>query len=221
MHVIIVGSGKTAYFLARQFASKGYETTIVCPDATEADRLSRQLKATVLQGDGSTPIILEAAGARRAAVVVSLLPADEDNLITCQIAGAMFGVKRTVALINDPANEMVFKQFGITAAVSAAQILAQMIEQQTGFEEILNLTPLSQGRISLSEILLTSDSPAIGQTLRSLRLPHDTLITAVVRGDEIIVPHGDTRLALYDRVLLLTLPANHSKAIYTLVGEES
>lgn len=221
MQVIILGGGKTAYFLAKQFASKGYETAVVCQDAAEAKRLSRQLKATILQGDGSTPAMLEEAGARRAGVVVSLLPADEDSLIACQIARAMFGVNRTVALINDPANEPVFKQFGVTAAVSAAQILAQIIEQQTGFENILNLTPLSQGRISLTEILLTSDAPAIGQTLRSLGLPRDTLVAAVVRGDEIIVPRGDTRLALYDRVLLLTLPANHSTAIYTLVGEES
>jgi len=64
-------------------------------------------------GDGSEPAVLEEAGARQADVLISLAPYDPDNLVACQIAQKLFGVPRTLALVNDPDNEAVFQQLGI------------------------------------------------------------------------------------------------------------
>ncbi|MGF1489923.1 MAG: NAD-binding protein [Prochloraceae cyanobacterium] len=85
MNVILIGGGKLAYFLAKQFASKGYNLTIVDENNAEATILSRNIKATVICGAGSDPKILEQAGAYQADIVVSLCACDEDNLIACQI----------------------------------------------------------------------------------------------------------------------------------------
>jgi trk system potassium uptake protein TrkA len=65
MRVIFVGEGKILYFLARQFASKGHTVTIVNSDQGEAGALSRRIKATVMQGDGSDPGVLEKNWASR------------------------------------------------------------------------------------------------------------------------------------------------------------
>lgn len=66
MKLILIGSGKLAYFLTRQFASKGYELTLICSDREDALNLSRQFKATVILGDGSDPAVLQDAEAYRA-----------------------------------------------------------------------------------------------------------------------------------------------------------
>ncbi|MGB3615851.1 MAG: hypothetical protein WBA10_18790, partial [Elainellaceae cyanobacterium] len=63
MRVILIGEAKLAYFLGRQFASKGYQITIITPGQDDATSLSRKLKATVLVGDGSDPALLDAANA--------------------------------------------------------------------------------------------------------------------------------------------------------------
>ncbi|MCB0035498.1 MAG: NAD-binding protein [Anaerolineales bacterium] len=219
MYVILIGGGKTTYFLAQQFASKGYETAIICPDAAEARWLSRHCKSMVLVGNGSKSALLEDAGARQASAVVALLPADQDNLIACQLATRKFGVPRTIALIQDPANEEIFTRLGVSVAVSAARILTQLIEEQVGFEEIINLMPLSEGRLTLTEVVLTEKAPAIGQTLHQLQFPPQTLVAAVLRGEEVIIPRGDTHLELYDRLLVLTLPSNQAAALTILLGE--
>lgn len=220
MNVIIVGGVKTAYFLARQFMSKGYSVTLIDRDPEECRVLSRQLqKPVVISGDGSDPTVQEAAGARQADALLALTPYDQDNLIACQIAKQMYGVPRAVALINDPDNEPVFRQLGINVTFNATRILAMLIEEQTDWEDIANLIPVGEGRIQIVEVTLHEDSPALGQTLQSLPLPEGALIAGILRGEEVIVPKGASRLQLDDRVVLISQSAIFAKALRTLTGK--
>lgn len=220
MRVIVVGGGKLALFLARDFAGKGYHVTIVNPDGAEATALARRLKATVLQGDGSDPSVLDEAGARRADAVIALTANDEDNLAVCQIARRMFQVPRTVALVNDPENEEVFRQMGVSVAFSATQIIARILEERAGFEEITSLIPVAEGRITISEVFLRPDAPAAGKALQELRLPEGALIGGIVREGQAIVPRGGTILQGGDRLILIAQPEDYDRVLRLLTGEE-
>lgn len=220
MRVILIGGGKTIYFLARQFISKGYHVTLINREADEAANLSRQIKAVVVLGDGSDPVILEEAGARRADVVLALTGHDEDNLVACQLARQMYGVPRTVALVNDPENEAVFRQLGVTVAFSATRIIATLIEEQTGFEEIANLFPVAEGKITVSEVTVDADAPALGKSLQGLNLPEGVLVAGILRNGEAIVPRGTSRIELDDRLILVGQPENYGAALRALVGGE-
>lgn len=221
MRMLIIGGGKTVYFLAKQFASRGYYTSIITRNEHEAREFSRQLEAQVIHGDGSIPAILEDAGARRSNVVLALTPRDEDNLIACQLAQRMFGVPQTVALVNDPENESIFQQLGVTTAFSATRIIALLIEEQTGFEEVVNLLPAAGGRVHVTEVSLPDDAPAIGKQLQELPLPENSLIATVIRGDDVIIPGGKTRLEASDRVIVITEPATYGIVLRELAGDEA
>lgn len=219
MRVIIVGQDKPVYFLARQFSDKGYDIHIITPDRVAARDFSRQLKATVLVGDGTEMAMQEEAGARNADVLVALMEQDEDNLITCQVGQRVFGIPRTIALIHDPANEAIFKQLGISATVSVVQIITLMVEEQVGFEEVTNLVTLARGRITISELVLTPDAPVINQTLSAVDLPASSLVATVVRDDEVIIPSGTTRFLSYDRLILITQPDSYDEVMRKLTGK--
>jgi trk system potassium uptake protein len=220
MRVILIGGGKTTYFLARQFAGKGYQITIINQNPDDAQKLARELKATVLLGNGCDPWMQAEAQARRTEILVALLPHDEDNLIACQIASKMFGVPRTIALIHDPENEAVFRELGVSVAISSAQIIARIIEEEAGFEDIINLMPLAHGRLNVTEITLSSSSPALGKSLQELALPENSLVASIIRGDEVIIPRGSSRLMRYDHLLLITEPENHGEVIRHLTGDK-
>ncbi len=223
MRILLVGGRETietVYFLARDFAERGDRVTIVNPDPGEAQMLSRRVKATVILGDGSDPRTLEEAGARRADVVISLLPADSDNLITCQVAARLYGVPRTIALINDPDNEAIFRQLGITEIFNSTRVLGSLIEGQTLYDEITHLFPADEGRRYVTEIVLDRASPGSGRMLADLGLPRESVVACVIRDDEILVPAGDFPLQAADRLILVTLPELHEQAIHALVGEE-
>ncbi|MDJ0737747.1 MAG: TrkA family potassium uptake protein [Nostocaceae cyanobacterium] len=220
MKVILIGGGKLAYFLAKDFLNKGYQLTIINQDPTEARNLSRQLKATVILGDGTNLQKLQEAGAYQANIVLSVTHHDQDNLVACQIAQKCFGVARTIALVNDPDYQEVFLKLGVTVAFSATQILATLIEQQADFDEIKSLIPIAEGQLNITELILPEDSPAVGQRLADLALPEASLIASIIRQGKVIVPRGWSHLQAADRLILISQPQDYEQVLKILTGEE-
>jgi trk system potassium uptake protein TrkA len=224
MRVILLGGGETIetiYFLARLFVRRGYDVTIVDPYPAEAEMLSRRVKATVLLGDGSDPVVLEEAGARKADLLLSLTPYDPDNLVACQIAQKLYGVPRTLALVNDPENEDVFCQLGITEVFSSTKVIGSLIEGRTVFDEITQLFPADEGRLYVTEVVLGREAPVIGKAIQELDLPADSLIAAIIRNGQVVVPGGQDRLLVADRLIAIGLPEYHEHLLTALAGAEA
>jgi trk system potassium uptake protein TrkA len=218
MKVLIVGSGKTLYFLCRNFVSKGYEVVIINRDRQECVKLARQLSALIICGDGSDATILKEAGAMGADALLAITPNDQDNLVICQLASMQFGVPRAIALANDPDNAGIFEKLGVTA-FSTTHIVSSLIEQRASLEQITNLLPVGEGRVNVTEILLDADSPVAGKRLQDIVLPQNALVAVVIRGQEPIVPRGANQLLAGDRVVLITLPENHGPVLKAFTGE--
>jgi len=216
-NVLLAGSGKSIYFLALNFISKGYHVTLVDPDREECTQLARELKATVVHGDASYPQVLEDAGAFGMDAVLAMTPQDHDNLVICQTASLHFQVPRCMALVNDPENEEVFKRLGVTA-FSVAGILASLIDRQVSWEEITTLLPLGGGRVNVLEMVLEKDSPACGKPLQQVTLPRNSLIAVVMRDKETLVPRGGTILEAGDRIILISLPETLGEALEIIAG---
>ncbi|MDY6786478.1 MAG: TrkA family potassium uptake protein [Cyanobacteriota bacterium] len=219
MRVIIVGDSKLVYFLAKQFISKGDRVTLIASDREIATEFSRQLKATVTAGDASDPDILEQVGAIGADILVALTPEDPNNLIACQIAQKQYGVPQTVALVNDPENKAIFEQLGVTVAFSATELIAQLIEQQTGSEALENIVPIASGRLNVIEIVVGVEMPAARQTLGEFNLPPKTSIACILRGGETIAIDAETFPQPGDRLIVVSPPECYGQLMRSLTGE--
>lgn len=218
MKFLLVGGGKTLYFLCRRLVAKGYEVVIVNRDEGECEKMARQLSALVVCGDGSDPQVLKEAGAMGADAVLAITPNDQDNLVICQLASLQFGVPRVVALANDPDNTDVFRKLGIPA-FSTADIVGSLLEQRASVEQVLNLQPVGEGRVNVTEVLLEPGSPVVGKMLRDIPLPENALVAVLIRKDQTLVPRGACELAEGDRVVLITLPGNHGAVLRIFTGE--
>ncbi len=218
MKVLIVGSGKTLYFLSRNFSARGYQVVIINRNPEECIQLSRQLTATVVCGDGSDDDILKDAGAMGADAVLAITPNDQDNLVICQLASRKFSVPRTMALANDPDNAEVFEKLGVSG-FSTTHIVGSLIEQRASLEQITNLLPVGEGRVNVTEIVLTGDSPVVGKLLKDIDLPENALVAVVIRDKKPIIPRGATVMLAGDRVVLITLPENHGPVLKAFTGE--
>jgi len=219
MKVIIVGGGKSLFFLCRNFTAKGYQVVIINRDTDKCVQFSRQLTAMVVCGDGSDAGILKEAGAMGADAVLAITPNDQDNLVICQLASLKFDVPRAIALANDPDNSEIFEKLGVSA-FSTTQIVGSLIEQRASLEQILNLLPVGEGRVNVTEIVLESDSPVVGKMLKDIDLPENALIAVVIRDNQPMVPRGGNDLQAGDRVVLITLPENHGPVLKALTGEQ-
>ncbi|WP_028322466.1 potassium channel family protein [Desulfatiglans anilini] len=219
MKVLIVGGGNTLYFLCRSLLAKDHEIVIINRDPSECIQLARDLAAaTVVCGDGSTMKILEEAGAMEADAVLAVTPNDQDNLVICQLASLQFDVPKAVALANDPDNAEAFRRLGVSA-FSTTNIVSSLIEQWASLEHILNLIPVGEGRVNVTEIILEEDAPVAGKYLKEIELPENALIAVLIRHNRPTIPRGENDLQAGDRLVVITMPENHRPVMKALTGK--
>jgi len=218
MYIIVVGAGKVGYFLAKRLCASKHSVSVVDKDKGVCEEIAKELEALVIQGDGCDPRILEEAGVARADVVAAVTGDDEDNLIVCQLAKEKFGIQRTVGRVNNPDNEHTFSELGIDVPVDSTKIIAKIIEEEVSFSDFVNLMSFKRGKLAIVRVDLPQDSPVINKEVKDIQLPPDSVLVSIVRGEEVIVPKGDTVLNAGDDIIALTLIGNEPQLLNLLVG---
>ncbi|MBM3128739.1 MAG: TrkA family potassium uptake protein [Chloroflexi bacterium] len=204
MYIIIVGGGKIGYYLAKTLLPDEHEILIIEKDKRRGDIITADLGGIVLRGDGTDSIVMEEAGMARADLAVAVTGDDEDNLMICQMAKKKFGVKRTIARINNPKNERIFKLLGIDNTVSVTDLILAQIEREIPAQSLVHLLTLREAGVSFIEAKVPAGSPVIGKALRSLGVPDDCVIPLIIRNGKGIVPYGETQLEIGDEVVAVT-----------------
>lgn len=213
MYVVIVGGGKVGAYLASLLLSGGERVRLIETKAEEIPRLQRNLPLeVVLQGNGTDPVVLEAAGIREANVVAAVTGADETNLVVASLARSEFGVPRVIARVNDPRNAWMFTpKMGVDVALNQADLLAHLIAEEMSVGEMMTLLKLRKGEYSLVEEKVHPQSTAAGKPISALTLPAESVIAAVIRKGNLLIPRGDLVLQPADEVLALVHSAEMVK----------
>jgi trk system potassium uptake protein TrkA len=203
MNVIIVGGGKVGAYLTSLLLNEGYRVKVLESRREELPRLQRDLPAeAVIWGSGTDPNVLEAAGIRQANVVAAVTGDDETNLVVTSLARFEFGVPRVIARVNNPKNAWLFTPaMGVDVALNQADLMARLIAEEMSLGDMMTLLKLRKGRFSLVEEKVHPTAVAAGKALSDLDLPKECIIVAIIRKEQLIMPHGDTVLQPADEVL--------------------
>jgi len=211
MYIIIVGGGKVGYQLTKLLLSQGHEVMLIEKDRNKFASLVDELGDSILYGDGSTMETLTEAGANRAEAIVAVTGHDEDNLVICQLSKMMFFGPRTIARVNNPRNEETFWGLGIDATVSATRLINALIQEQVKAHDVLiPLLTIRGGDVEIVQTSLSPSSPVVNKKIKDLVLPKGTLFISINRGEEVIIPRGDTDLREDDQVLVLVRKAHEA-----------
>ena len=220
MYIIIVGGGNVGHHLAQHLSKdKKHTVVIIEKDKALCMKLAESSDFVVVRGDGCEPIILEEAKIDRADVVAAVTGDDEDNLVICQIAKEKFQVRRTVGRVNNPDNEFAFSELGVDVPVNATSIIAKIIEEEASFTDFVNLMSFKRGKLAIVRVDLPEESPVINKQLQQIKLPQDSVVVSILRGDEVIVPKGNTVLQVQDDVVALTTIENEQQLLNLLIGK--
>jgi len=135
------------------------------------------------------------------------------------MAKKKFGVKRTIARINNPKNEHIFKLLGIDNTVSVTDLILAQIEREIPAQSLVHLLTLREAGVTFVEAKVPADSPVLGKPLRTLGIPDDCVIPLIIRGGKGIVPYGETTLQVGDEVVAVTTIAKEDVLEKVLAGE--
>ncbi len=202
MYVVVVGGGQVGVNLTKLLLAEGKEVLLVEKDPKRYAQLADEFGENVILGDGTELGTLMDTGANRADVLIAATGADQDNLIICQTAKVLYLIPKTIARVNDPRNEELFQTLGVDATVSSTRIIGSLIEEKIDPGMAIPLMAL-KGEVEIFQTELEADSPLIQKKLSKLKLPEDVIIFAAIRGNEVIIPKGDTVFEEGDKLMVL------------------
>jgi trk system potassium uptake protein TrkA len=204
MNVLVIGGGKVgknlSYFLVEH---DGHTVTLIERSEGVARRLAEELPCVVIvEGDGCDPAVLRAAGVERMDAIAAVTGDDEDNLVIALLCKREFQVRRVAARVNNPKNAWLFTgRMGVDVPVDDARVIARNLEADINVGAIVRLLRLREGQVALVELTVAAESGAVGRQVQTLNLPPGCVLVALLRDEAVIIPAGDTTIAVGDQVL--------------------
>jgi len=219
MYILITGGGNVGFYLAKRLLNNNHTVALIEKNKELCEEIAKEQNILIVNGDACDPAFLEEAGAKRADVVAAVTGDDEDNLIICQLAKNVFNVSRTVARVNNSKNTRIFSELGVDVPIDETALIATIIEEEASFEDIVKLMTFKRGKLSIVRVDLTDESPVVGKRVMEIQLPEDSVLVSIVRGEEVIIPKGDTVLKVRDDIIALATIENEGKLLDMLLGE--
>src|SRR5437588_387613 len=140
------------------------------------------------------------------------------KLIAGQVAKKVFGVPKAIARASNPKNEEVMARLGVDSTVSSTAIIQQVIERELPTVRIKTLLSLQAGSFQILEYPLDGTSPAAGRLVREIDLPLESNLIAILRGNTMVIPRGETKLNEGDVVVVLVNTDEEAQLRLALLG---
>jgi Trk K+ transport system NAD-binding subunit len=187
MEVIVVGAGNTARALLRRLARTRWDVVVVDPDPGHLAEVEAIRPVRTVLGSGADPGVMDAAGLGEGSLVVAATGDDDVNVAVSRIARTLGAT--CLAVAGDPERLPTYRRLDIPA-FSPDQLAARRVVSVLEPRRVFS-AGFAAGRGEGLDFRIVSRSPVCGVALRDL--PRERwLVVSVLRGDELIIPHGDT-----------------------------
>ncbi|WP_018876609.1 MULTISPECIES: Trk system potassium transporter TrkA [unclassified Thioalkalivibrio] len=217
--ILIAGGGNIGERLAETL-SKRYRVKVIERDSERADHLARTLPSNVLvlHGDSSDDRFLESINVEHSDVFCAVTNDDQANIFAGMLA-KRWGVRKVMSLINRPSYVDLLQSGTIDVAISPQQatigaLLARVREGGTA-----TVHTLRRGAAEAIETVVNGDartSQVVGRRVDEIDFPEGTSLGAVVREEEVIIPHRDTVIEAGDHVILFVTDRRKVKQVQRL-----
>ncbi len=203
--VMIVGGGRIGFYVAKTMEDKGISVKIIERDVDRCKFLLKSLKKSIiLHGDGSDQKLLEEENINDMDIFAAISNNEELNIMASLLAKSR-GAKKVITIVNRTDYLPLAHNLGIEAVISPRLITASTLLKYVRRGNILSLTTIAEGKAEIMEAEVHEGSILIGKTLQEVELPKKTLIGAIVRDNEVIIPSGNDEIISNDRLIIFTL----------------
>lgn len=222
MKAVIIGAGEVGYELAESICRKGHDVIIVDSDEKACER-ARTLDIKVVKGNGARPELLNSLDLKKRDHFFAVTDDNETNLVTCAMAKGA-GCK-TMARINglEYISKSVSRRFsniGVDYAVSPELLIAKKIANIVSTPAAIDMN-LSMGeRINVVEYKVMSNTKVLGKKISRIDIPPNVNLGAIVRGNDVMVPRGDTVLKEGDKLIVMMDGMDNAKKMIQLLGSK-
>lgn len=204
--VMIIGGGKTGFFLSQKLSEAGLAVKIIERDKDRCYYIAEHLEnVMVLHGDGTDISLLEDENLDEMDAFVTCTGFDEDNLILALMAKQR-GIEDVIAKLSRGIYTDLVSNMGVDMALNTLDIsVSNILLIIQGSKRIVS-SQLINGQAEVLEVVINSRMRSItGKAIKNLKLPAGVIIGPIHRGDELIIPNGTTVLKTDDKVTLICM----------------
>ncbi|MBQ7642837.1 MAG: Trk system potassium transporter TrkA, partial [Clostridia bacterium] len=216
--VIIMGGGKTSYYLAKLLIESHISVKVIEQDEAKCkDFLEAIPEATVICGNGMDQDLLQEEGIATADAFVALTGRDEENILISFYAMSQ-KVPKVVSKVNGEELSSIAEKLGLDCIVSPKKIVADVLTRyaralhDSEGSTVETLYSLFNGGAEALEFNVLPDFEYAGIPLKQMRFKDDCLVAGIIRGREAIIPAGDDTINAGDKVIVIAA----GKRIYEL-----
>ena len=208
--VMIVGAGRTCFYLAKMLLAGGSSVTIIEKDLKRCNEMSEALRgAFVINGDGANQDLLLEAGIENMDAFLSLTGIDEENILLSYYA-ATRTVPKVIPKVNRDEFVSIAEKMGLDTVITPRKIasnvlvgFARALKNSMG-SKIETLYKLMDGKAEALEFDAQDDPSYARIPLKDIKLRPNTLVAGIIRGRKTIIPMGNDTILPGDKVVILT-----------------
>lgn len=201
MQIIIVGAGKLGYKLAESLSHENNNVVIIDNNEQAIERVNNNLDVLSIKANGVQLSVLEKLNIKNIDLVIGVTDSDETNMLICTMAKKM-GAKRVIARIRNPeySNQIDFvkEEMQIDYIANPELETAKAIFKYLLKGQALNMEEFAKGKVSMTDFKVQNFENFSGKKLKDLKMPDSSLIVALQRNGQIIIPHGETEILPQD-----------------------
>ena len=207
MKIVVVGAGKVGYSLAQRLAQDQHDVYVIEKNGDRIKNLENNLDVNLVQGNGSSISLLQEIGIADMGMLIAVTDSDEVNMLACML-GKAAGIPKTIARVRDNeydsgTNASIRERLGIDLFINPEMVTAQEIYKVLKTPAALDVEDFASGAVRLVEFKIRNNLNVTGIPLRKLELPPNVLVVGIMRGGEMIIPHGESTLEYLDNVFFL------------------
>jgi len=200
--VLLVGGGNLGLRLAKALEGLSIHIKLIEKNPDRCRELAEHLdKVVVLQGDGSDQRLLQEENIQDMDVVATLTGDEETNILTSLLAKRM-GAQKTVTRISKFSYFPLVSAIGLEHIVSPRLAAINTILQYVRRGKVLSAMALKGEEAEALEAVALETSDIVGKPLQQIPFPKGALVVAIIRGDEVIIPTGDSVIVPQDRIII-------------------
>ena len=202
--IIIIGGGNTGMMLAEQIEKKGISVKLIEKKRDKCELLAARLEKTiVLHGDGTSQDLLKEENIEETDFFIAVTNDEEANILGALLAKQL-GARKVISLIRRIDYIPIVARVGIDGVINPRHAAISRILHFIRKGKIISAMPLRDERAEAFEFIALETSDITERPFKEIRFPEGTIVGAIVRGEEIIIPAGESVILPGDHCVIFT-----------------
>jgi len=209
MKIVVVGAGQVGTTIVEALHSE-HDLAVIDLDGPRLTALSYRYDIRAVEGNGASRRVLQDAGIGESDLLIACTSRDEINLVSAMLAKrisrAQTIVRTTDVEYLDAWRE---RQIEVDFMVSSELETAHAISTHIGIPAARQTDTFADGQVQIVEFDVPAEAATdevIGRRLREARIPQESKVASIIRGDRAIVPRGEESILPGDRIIIIGSP---------------